>query len=217
MTEPTSASRVSDHWWWRPKWGIGTRWYTWHWTFQRDAVLHAHAEAWRKVLAQFPSLDPVPDQWLHMTGQGVGRVGDIAEDDVNAIIEAARRKLAETTPIRLTVDRPEFTPEAVRFTPQPMDAVGDLRLSIRQAIGEVLADVPEDADGFVPHITIGYGNRDADAAPIIDAIAGADIPPAEITVTTADLIVLGRDERRYEWDYRAQLPLGTPRPSVVEG
>jgi 2'-5' RNA ligase len=202
-----TGQRTTNHWWWRPGWGIGTRCHTVHITFQDQPALHAHAAAWRKILAPFDQLDPVPDPWLHLTMQGLGLRGEINEDDVAAIGERAAGRLAEMDAFDIVIDRPRFTPEATRWDPRPAGPIARIRNEVRAAIGEIWSTVPEDADDFTPHITIGYGNRDADAAPILEAVAAADIPPLTLRITHADLILLGRDEGRYTWESTRSLPL----------
>jgi 2'-5' RNA ligase len=140
--------------------------------------------------------------------QGVGPVRSVAATDVTALVDAARRRLARVRPFQLELDKPEFTPEAVRWNPEPASAVADVRAVLRDAIHDVFGRVGEAADGFVPHVTIAYGNRVAPAAAIIAAIESCDVPAATTTVTTADLIVLGRDRHEYEWTYAAKVPLG---------
>jgi len=36
-------TNIADHWWWRPGWGPGTRFYTFHFTFQDQPVVREHA------------------------------------------------------------------------------------------------------------------------------------------------------------------------------
>ena len=201
--EPMTA----DHWWWREGWGPGTRFLTWHATFQQAAVLHAHAAAYRSVLAGFDQLDLVPDRGLHMTMQGVGLVQDVPAAELAALVDAARKRLSGLRPIALHLDKPTFTPEAIRWDPEPVLPVAELRSALRDAIHEIWGDVPESADGFIPHVTIAYGNRVSFAGPIIAAIEDASIPPVTVTIETADLIVLGRDRHEYEWEYEAKVPL----------
>lgn len=199
--------RTADHWWWRPGWGPGARCHTIHITFQDQPALHAHAQAWREILAPFTQLDLVPDSWLHLTMQGLGMRGEVDERDVATIGELAAARAAKLHAFDLTVGAPSFTPEAVRFDPTPIAGATKLRDAMRSAIGEVWADVPEAAGGFEPHITVGYGNTDVDASEIIAAIERAEIEPITIRIAHADLILLGRDSKVYTWSVTRSLPL----------
>ncbi|WP_034270725.1 2'-5' RNA ligase family protein [Actinospica robiniae] len=207
-TSSYSAPTTADHWWWREGWGPGTRFLTWHLTFQQDEVLHAHAAAYRDLLGGFAQLDLVADHGLHMTMQGVGLATDIDAAQLAALIDAARKRLARVRPFELHLDKPAFTPEAIRWDPEPVSPVTEVRRAVRAAISEVLGSVPEAEDGFVPHVTIAYGNRVAPAGPIIAAIEESKVPPVTVAVNRADLIVLGRDRREYEWEYAAKVELG---------
>ena len=199
---------TADHWWWREGWGSGTRFLTWHLTFQQSPVLHAHAAAYRELLAGFPQLDLVPDHGLHLTMQGVGPVQDVTATELTALTDAARKRLSDLRPLAFRFDKPAFTPEAIRWEPAPAEPVVEIRNVLRGAIHEVWDQVPESAGGFTPYVTIAYGNRVAPASPIIAAIEDSSILPVTATVATADLIVLGRDRHEYEWEYAAKVLLG---------
>lgn len=202
-----SAPRIADHWWWRPGWSVGTRWLTWHLTFDGQAPLHELAATYRQALEEFDCLTLVPDRWLHLTMQGLGDAAQIDPADIKAIGDAARPRLAAIPAFDLEFDRPVFTPEAIRW-----DAAGDgpaaVRNAIRDGIAEVWPEAPEPAEGFGAHVTIGYGNRDADARPVIEAINTVPSSPVSVRVTHADLILLDRDRRMYEWTTVESIPLG---------
>jgi len=210
MGDAASASEpmTADHWWWREGWWPGARYLTWHLTFQQDEVLHAHAAIYRELLGRFAQLDLVEDRGLHLTMQGVGPAADIDAASLAALIEAARRRLAQVRPFELHLHKPAYTPEAIRWEPEPVAPAAVVRMAVRAAISEVLGSVSEAEDGFVPHITIAYGNRVAPAAPIICAIEESDVAAVTVTIDRADLIVLGRDRREYEWEYAAKVQLG---------
>lgn len=201
------AERLVDHWWWRPGWAPGRRFYTWHLTFDGQSDVHRLAGTYRRALAGIPGLDPVPDVWLHLTMQGLGFVDEVDEGDADAIVSAAAGRLAAVEPFTLELHRPVVTPEAVRWDP-PGDGPARVRDAIRAAIGGVWPVVPEPAGGFGAHVTIAYSNSDAPAGPVYSALESVDAGPASARVERADLIVLGRDRRMYEWETYASVPLG---------
>lgn len=207
MTNEHTSAYTADHWWWRPGWGPGTRFYTWHLTFAQSPDVHRIAGQYRKALAPVGGLDLVPDAWLHLTMQGVGFTEQVEEGDLLAILAAARRNLSEIGPFDIELDRPVFTPEAIRWDPVPAQPVVALRLAIRRAIGEAWAEVPEVEEGFSPHVTIAYCNTRGPAAPVLAALATPPGDPVNARVTHADLIVLGRDRKMYEWETYASVPL----------
>jgi hypothetical protein len=55
-------------------------------------------------------------------------------------------------------------------------------------------------------VSLAYANADADGDQYDAALQG--LGPVPVTVTTVELIRLGRDRRVYEWETLASLPLG---------
>ncbi|QNP72600.1 2'-5' RNA ligase family protein [Streptomyces roseirectus] len=198
---------MADHWWWRPGWRQGTRFLTWHLTFDGQPEVRCLAGQWREHLALLPGLDLVPDQWLHLTMQGVGFADQVSDADTAAIVTAAGKRLATVSSFEITIDRPAVTPEAIRWEAEPGQPVAAVRDALRAAIGDVWSDVPEQADGFAPHISIAYSNSDGPAAPVLDTVATAPSAPARARITSAELILLNRDHRMYEWEPVASVPL----------
>ncbi|MFI9553751.1 2'-5' RNA ligase family protein [Nonomuraea endophytica] len=202
-----SEQRMADHWWWRPGWRVGRRFYTWHLTFQNATDVHRLAAAYRQRLVDVDGLDLIPDQWLHLTMQGLGFVDEVSEQDVRTIVDAATRRLAEIPAFELKLDRPGITPEAIRWEAEPPGPAAAVRLAIRQAIAEVWPAVPEPEEGFAAHVSIAYSNASGEAAPIDEALQAVDAAPAVARVESAELIVLGRDNRVYEWEPHSTVPL----------
>ncbi len=205
-TQPRS---MRNHWWWRPRWGVGRRFYTWHITFQGQHDVHRLAAEYRTVLAPLgPSLTLIPDQWLHLTMQGINFIDEVAESDVRAILEAARAQLAAVPTFDLQLGPEVIDPEAVLLPAHPSEPVQAVRDAVRTAIGDVLGEVPESADGFRPHMSIAYSAADGPTAPISKALATLDTRPAHARITTAELIVIHRDNFMYQWEPYASVPLG---------
>ncbi|MEU7642447.1 2'-5' RNA ligase family protein [Streptomyces sp. NPDC039016] len=199
---------MANHWWWRPGWTVGRRFYTWRLTFADQSDVHRYVGAHRDVLTPLPGLDLIPDQWLHLTMQGLGFTHEVDDYDVQAIIRTARSHLAALPPLQLTLPEVIVTPEAVVIPAQPAQDVVDLRRALRAAIAAVWPAVPESADGFRPHLSVAYSNSTGPAEPVQQAIENVTAAPATARITTADLIVIHRDRKMYEWETYAQLPLG---------
>lgn len=201
------TEQMADHWWWRPGWAPGRRFYTWHLTFEGQSELDRLADQYRTGLSRVPGLDLVPDRWLHLTMQGLGFADEIDRADVDAIVAGAAKRLTPVEPFTLEMHRPTVTPEAVRWDPDSADPAR-VRDAIRAAIGDIWPEVPEPAAGFSAHVTIAYSNSDRPAAPVSATLDAVRSSPATVTVDSAQLIVLGRDERMYEWEAYASVPLG---------
>ncbi|WP_349362074.1 2'-5' RNA ligase family protein [Streptomyces sp. H27-C3] len=108
----------------------------------------------------------------------------------------------------MTLREPIVDPEAVLVPVEPAAPVRAVREAIRAAIGDVLPEVPECAEGFTPHVSIGYSNADGPIAPFSAALGAVDVASASARITQAELIVLHRDNRVYEWTSYAAVPLG---------
>ncbi|MFE2747220.1 2'-5' RNA ligase family protein [Streptomyces scopuliridis] len=204
----TRPEHMRNHWWWRPGWNVGRRFYTWHLTFGGQMDVHRFAEEYRTALAGTEGLDPIPDQWLHLTMQGIGFIDEVDQADVEAIVEAARVRLAAIPAFDITLSTPILDPEAILVPVQPDGPVRAVRNAIRAAIGDVLPEVPEKAEGFRPHVSVAYSHGEGQAGSIGQALDVTDVPPAAARVESAELIVLHRDNRMYEWEPYARVHLG---------
>ena len=198
---------ITNHWYWRPGWQVGRRFYTWHLTFQDRPELHALAARYREALEPAATLDLVPDRWLHLTTQGVGFADEVDQGDVDAIVHAASKRLATLAPFTLEFTAPRVAGEGVLWSLDTA-AASPVRDAIRAGIGDVWAEVPERSDGFAAHVSIAYANADCPAEPIAAMIADVAADPVTVPVAAAELIVLHRDDRMYEWETYATVPLG---------
>ncbi|MEU8196444.1 2'-5' RNA ligase family protein [Microbispora amethystogenes] len=203
----TDEQRMANHWWWRPGWKEGRRFYTWHFTFDGESDVQRIAQQYRERLNGVAGLDLVPDRWLHLTMQGLGFVDEVADKDVRAIVEAATIRLADIPAFELTLDRPQITPEAIRWEAAPAGPPAAVRTAVRAAISDVWTNVPEPEEGFTPHVTIAYSNADGPATPVVAALGAVDAAPAVALMRNVQLIVLGRDRQMYEWETFATVPL----------
>lgn len=202
---------LTDHWWWRPGWSVGRRFYAWHLTFQDQPDVHRVAAAYRDALADIPALDPVPDEWLHLTMQGVGFAEDVRAEDRETMVRTAARNLREIEPFTLEFERPVITSEAIRWD-LASDGPAQVRSRIRGAIREVFGSASEPESGFVAHVSVAYANRAAPSAPVAEALSTVEVSPAIARIQAASLILMHRDRRMYEWETAARVPLGTTDP-----
>lgn len=209
MTE--TRPQMIDHWWWRPGWSVGREFYTWHLTFRDAPDVLRLAHEYAAHLGLLPGLDIIPDEWLHLTMQGIGFVGEVEEDDVDKIVARAQQRLASLTPFDVTLGPAVVDPEVVRLEVSPAEPVRQVRHALRAAIADVwdAEQVPEDADDFAPHVSLAYSNRAGDMQPILEAVSAATCAPGHARINHADLILLNRDSKQYEWVTAAEVGLGT--------
>ena len=198
---------ISRHWWWRPGWQPGSRFYAFHFTFAAQPAVQDLAAQARARLAAFAWLDMVPGEWLHCTTQGVGFAGDVGEADLTAITAAARARLAAVAPVAVTITAPHAAGEGALCDVKPDGSLDAARDAVRDAIADVWgnARVPEAAQ-WAPHVSVAYANAGGPAAPVDAALAG--MRGVTVTLGALDLILLGRDRYVYEWETIASVPLG---------
>lgn len=213
MTETTApththAEQLRNHWWWRPGWREGRRFYTWHLTFEQEPQLHELVDAYQRELANVPGLDLIPRQWLHLTMQGLGFIDEVVDDQVDALVEAARDRLATVSAPRVTFERALIRPEAIVLPATPPEPVSTIRDAIRESFSDAgLGEAPEPHAGFLPHVSVAYVNQDGSAEPIAAALGQVAMTPVTVTVPAASLIVLDRDIHMYRWTEHALVRL----------
>lgn len=191
---------VRDHWYWRPGWRKGRSFYTWHLTFADHPEAARLVTAYQPLLDKLPGITPVPLQWLHLTMQGVGFTDRVELRDVDAIVEAAHSRCAALSPFNVTIGPAQVDPETIQLPVRPVEPLQDLRNRIRAAIADVWGpDSTPELPELRPHISLGYWNQPAPAAPLIDALATTTKHTADLTVSSITLIDLNRDHHMYEW------------------
>lgn len=200
--------RMRDHWWWRPGWRVGRTFYTWHLTFDHAADVHRLAGEYAAAL-DLPGLDVIPPKWLHLTMQGIGFTDEIPTSEVDAITDAARTRLAQVPAFDVTLGPTVTDPEVVRLHVDPAEPVAQVRTAIRAAIADIWgADrVPEAEAGFTPHVSLAYSSSDGPSDPILRAAEALHVEPAKARISEAQLIVLNRDHREYQWENYAAVAL----------
>ncbi|MFY1625875.1 2'-5' RNA ligase family protein [Micromonospora sp. WMMD735] len=203
------ADHVRNHWWWRPGWHVGRRFYAFHITFEDQHQLYRAAKAYRTSLAEMPSLTLIPNRWLHLTMQGIGFADEIAQDLAEKIADEARSLLADVPAFEVEFGPIVVADEAIVIPAEPAEPVHELRHLTRQAIGRVLGDdrIGEDPDRFRPHVSVAYITAEGSAAPYVEAVERTNVEPARVAIKHVDLIEMHRDQQMYEWTTVANLPL----------
>lgn len=206
---PAHTAQMRDHWWWRPGWRVGRRFYTWFLTFEGQHDVRRLAQVYQDRL-DVQSLDP-------------GAFGVAAPDDAGSRFrrrgqrrgsgagrERRRSSLRLPGIAHVDVGAARATSEGVVLDVAPTEPVCALRETLRAAIADVWSvdRVPETGREFVPHVSLAYSNTAAPAAPVVEAVKSVSARPAGLTVTAAHMIVLSRDARVYHWEVFATVGLG---------
>lgn len=195
------ATELRNHWWWRPGWRVGRRFYTWHYTLEDQVELHNLVAKYQNALRDFENLDLIPQQWLHLTAQGLGFVDALQSETVRRVADAVDARLVHLEPTVVRFESFVVRPEAIALVPTPLAPFVDNRLAIRAGIADVLGagNVPEPVDNLQPHVSIAYVNAEAEPGPIIRALEKVPTKVVEARIPRPHLIELHRDRRMYEW------------------
>lgn len=196
---------MANHWWWRPGWHVGTRFYAWHITLDGQDELHHLIDDYQEALKPFPTLDPVPKQWRHITLQGLGNVKDVSDQQRDEAVHAVAERLARRDPIESIFQRAVIFREAIALPPSNPEAYASLRAAIRAGITDAWGWCPEKADGFRAHASVSYSNSRWPAAPIRATLDRVSVRYARMTVNTTSLILMNRDNQMYEWNTIADI------------
>ena len=201
------TDQMADHWWWRPGWQPGRRMYTWHFTFdgQPGSPRPGRCLPGAARRAPRPRPDPGPlaspdhaRRRFHRRGQR--RRGDRAHQ------RQRRERLKGFAPQRVTLGPARVTPEAILLDVAPAAGLAGIRHQLREAIRDALgAGRLMEGESWTPHVSVAYSNGTGPQAPYAAALE--DEQTADTVIGTVELIVLGRDNRLYEWTTRSVVPL----------
>jgi 2'-5' RNA ligase len=175
----------------------------------QPAVAELAELAQRKLagVAESAGLDLVERQWLHLTTLIVGFADEVPEASLDAMVAMARDHLASMPPIKVTLGRVYYHPEAVVLVVEPLDALSPVLDAVRSAAAAAGSAGHTDTDPWLPHITIAYSHGMAPAAPVIAAL-GRHLPPTEITIRSVSLVAQDQVGHSWQWQPMAEVQLG---------
>jgi 2'-5' RNA ligase len=199
--------RMADHWWWRPGVRPGRRLYVWHILFDDQPEVVALARSCQAMLAGIPGLDMVPPPRLHMTTQIVGFADEIDDAEIDAMREAAMKRLRMLEPVHIALGRMVLHSEAVMLGVRPHGALDPLRDGIREATASTVRAHRLAEPEWTPHLTLAYSNTEAPAAPVIEVMRRIP-PPVDVVIKKVDLVSQERVGHLYRWDRVAAVSLG---------
>jgi 2'-5' RNA ligase len=167
-------------------------------------------------LAGLDGLDLVPQQWLHMTTLIAGFADEITPDQVGVMTGEARRLLARTPPVTITLGGVWYHPRAVMLGVGPPGALDPVLRAAQQATRVATGRSGElHAKPWTPHITLAYSNAAGPAGPVMAAL-GRELP-ARQTAVTAISVVSQAPEQLWTWDLITEVPFGIGLPHHADG
>ena len=201
VTAADGVVQTRNHWWWRPGWGLGTRYYTWHLTFEHCHELHLLASRMRPALARHPVQDAIPDGWLHLTMTGIGFDTDVSQQQLDEIAAEVFAELPELPSGVLTFDSVLVADEGVLLPARKDTWLMELSGLQRRVVGRVVGHAEWDGP-FWPHVSLSYSSGAAPVAPLVADLRA--VAPLQETLAVArprvTLMRINRDSRQYQWD-----------------
>jgi 2'-5' RNA ligase len=220
VIETSLPQSLRNHWWWRPGWAEGRHFYACHLTLNDQPQLRELVAEYQKALTGVQGIDLIPPQWLHLTMQGIGFTDEIDADELAALDHALTAELATIEPPAAQFRYLTVRPEAIYLKAHPAAVLYPLRQKMHEAVISVLGrdrftEPAPDYAQFLPHVSIGYINRDGEAEPIAAALSGLAVRTVEATFTKADLLEFHRDHRMYEWTSATPIQIGRSTTSPL--
>ena len=112
------------------------------------------------MIRSLPGLTRVPAHWLHLTLQGVGFADKVTQEDLDPIVDAARRRLVLIPPFEIRIGPAIVDVESLQLPAQSVDRLRWLRAQLRAAITDVWGpDTVPALPELDPHISLGYWNQ----------------------------------------------------------
>lgn len=196
-------TQTRNHWWWRPGWGPGARYATFHLTFELAPGLSSEALRCGRALSRVPNVDVVPPEWLHLTMTGVGFTADL---DARALLDLADAVHAEAATLDvhpLTLDGLFLGREGLSLAAQTAPWLTKLKWLQEDVVRRHLG-VERAAEQFHPHVSLAYFRGDVDVPLLLRAVEEASPREVVIDRPTLSLIDLGRDDEVYTWRVLSQ-------------
>ncbi|MFI6364262.1 2'-5' RNA ligase family protein [Nocardia sp. NPDC050630] len=189
-------------------------------TFTDNSRVRRLVDLFEPILAQIPTMDPVGEEGLHITIQGIGFTDEVVARDAERIADAAAEHLSRRQPFDARIGPPTVDAETVGMPISNTESFQQVRHALQQAIAEVwgIDNVPERHDRFQPHLTLAYSTGVAPMAVLRDLLTRNQLSDIEVVeqVKAVSLIELNRDNHRYEWREIAKVPLGTSNSAGIQ-
>ena len=214
--EPANLTTVRNHWWWRPGWKEGRHFYACHLTFEDQPQLQRLVHTYQHTIQNLDSLDPIPQQWLHLTMQGIGFLDEISEEEIKTAKESLIQYLGEIAQPIVTFQHPTIQKEALYLRAEPKEALFELRMCMYRAVVSVLgpdrlSDPEPTLETFGPHVSFAYVNAETPASALEPVLQEVQANPVTVTFSQASLLEFHRDNRMYEWPHATPIPIGPSR------
>lgn len=205
------ADQVRNHARWRPGWHSGRTSFAWLLPLADQSGLRRLVNQYQYALRELPGFDLVPLEWMHILVQEAGFTDEVSEDQVQPLIESARRRLESSAPLSLAFHRAMVLPESLALPAEPQSTLLDLRSTLRAATGDVVGEpsVPSEPEDTDQHVSLAYSTTDGPAIFAVATLGGTEVEPITAKVDSVSLVRLNRDHSCSEWEPLARVPFGS--------
>ncbi|MQA93130.1 MAG: hypothetical protein GEV11_00290 [Streptosporangiales bacterium] len=190
-------TEMQDRWSRRTMLPLGTGRIYWHVLLGADSAARAVLDEARDRLEGLHGLDFTPAEWLHLTVLVAGLREDITDEQADQMAAAAQRILEPVPPIRMSLSRVLYHPEAVLVR-----ADGDLDPLLAAAQAATRDVTGQDGElenaPWTPHVTLAYSSTSQPAEPVICAL-GRELPRRDVTIDKISLVNQDGPENLWRW------------------
>jgi 2'-5' RNA ligase len=206
---------MEDHWRLQPGSDPGRAQLMWLMLVGDQPQVAELAQLGQQRLAGLAGLDMVPRQWLHMTTLIAGYADQITPEQIHRMADQARRLLARTPPVTITLGRILYHPRAIMLGAGPPGALDPVLRAAQEATRIATGHGGElYSEPWTPHITLAYSNTARPARPVIDAL-GRELPTQQAAVTSISLVSQA-PEQRWTWHLVTDVPFGAGLSDIGE-
>jgi 2'-5' RNA ligase len=183
-----------------------------HWHLVPEPALITGLTSHYGKLTHRPGLAPVAPRWCHVTVQDIAPAADVTPDDLDRIVAQARQACAATSPVQLTIGRPEIGRYGLGCPVTPATEARRLWELTVAASRKITGDrFPTRPASYYPHLSLAYGVATTSDEPLRQWLAAHPAPTVTFTATQLSLVAQSHDGTgAITWRPLAAVPLRQP-------
>ncbi len=178
--------------------------------FDDQPQVAAMVEKYAKLLDHPGLYPPIPSQWLHSTILRVGTTEEYTEEEMRAVAEALKPKLAglQLPELKLGPWWMWGSTPVLHMAPEdPIDELFELIMAeIEKVVGKNRMPQPT---RFIPHVTLAYTRTTDKAIEVYEKLLANPIPPVTFKASRMPLIKQQVIDHVYQWEVVEDLQLGS--------
>lgn len=161
-------------------------------------------DIYQSVIAEFPFLSRVPDEWLHVTVQMIGQPAarDVSPEQLAELSTGLRENLAGIDPFTLTVGGALAGCGGVLLDLTPDSEFTQLVHQSRAVITDVLGEDAVMYNHGRPHMALAYACHHGDSGVVQSKLRHATDWRATMTVDEVSLVDVIQDPTRHQFRWK---------------